>query len=599
MASEYLAPTILSSRRLFGPNLFSRDAGAVLDVVCDSDVGRRAVAAWSSEALRLAGALGWADATCHTLPFRDSASLFLAAPVDGLLTASDLTEHAWVAAEARAVGHMTDDAAPLLRSAYAREQQALPHVIAMQRHARQHGLAFSLDDESCSIGGGIGACVVPHADRKHHMARPASWADARNIPLVMVTGSNGKTTTTRLIAAMSRAAGRRTGWSCSDGVWIDDTQVESGDYTGPGGARRVVCDPRVEFAVLETARGGMLRRGLAVDRIDVAVITNISADHFGEYGVETLDDLARAKAIVLRALRPGAPVVLNADDPTLVALARGIAAPVAWFAVGPREATRERVREGAERTGHAALVQDGQLRLCRDGEWLDFGAVSAMPITLGARASHNIANAAAAALVASLAGIPVDDIRRTLADFGANPTDNPGRLMLRALGGVTLVMDYAHNPDGIASLCRTAAMLPATRRLLLLGQAGNRDDAQLRALARTAWETQPFDRVIVKEMTAMLRGRAAGELPAILRSSLLDAGAPADAIGMAPSELDGVRDALQWACEGDVLVLGVHVSREPVLALVDQLAKTGWRAGDALPSALTSASPAEPSATSP
>lgn len=576
--SEYLSSTILDSRRLFGPNLFDRRAGAVLDVACVNETAGRAVDAWPVEARRLAAALGWTDTRCATRRSREGASVFVSAPLDGLMTATDLTEHAWVAAEARASGEQPVDATPVLREKYARERQALPRLVAIAQYAHARGLSFSLDDDGCSVGSGVGVCAVTHAEvpLDDSMEFDDGWDAAHDVPIALVTGSNGKTTTTRLVAAMWRASGRVTGWCCSDGVWVDDAQIEAGDFTGPSGARRVMCNRRVEAAVLETARGGMLRRGLALNLANGAVITNISADHFGEYGVETLADLGQAKAIVARALRPGAPVVLNADDPTLVQLATTLDVPVAWFSLTDRE-----VRP--DQTAHAATVRDGHVWLRQPDAWHDLGDVGRMPITLGGQARHNIANACGAAVLGSVVGVPVTAIRAALATFGASPDDNPGRLMIRRVGGVIVVMDYAHNPDGMASLCVTAATMPANRRLLMLGQAGNRDNVQLRALAASAWHTQQFDRIIIKEMKAMLRGRAPGEVPGVLRAGLIDAGAaPAD-IGFADSEYRGVCDALAWARADDVLVLGVHVERARVLALMDRLSACGWTAGAALP----------------
>lgn len=614
MTSEYLAPTILSSRRLFGPNYYSTSAGAVLDVMCESAASRMAVRDWPTQVQRLVAALGWPAVECVVDVREDTASLFLTAPVDGLLTATDLSEHAWVAAEAFAARELaiapegrapvTAEPVTVLRDAYAVEQRRLPWVVSMRRYATAHALNFSLDDDGCSIGAGVGVRtasvqeegVRQVVDDASLAAMTASWRNAANVPMVLVTGSNGKTTTTRLVAAMARTRGDVAGWSCSDGVWIGETQVEAGDYTGPGGARRVLCDPTVEFAVLETARGGMLRRGLAVDRVDAAVITNISADHFGEYGIATLQDLASAKATIARALRPGAALALNADDPTLVALADQLSVPVVWFSVAPASdasaGAATRVYGGVRESGFGVLVEEGRLRVCIAGHWHDVGDVREMPITLNGAATHNIANAASATLVAALAGLPIDAIRSTLASFGAHARDNPGRLMVRRLGDVTLVLDYAHNPEGMASLCRTAAAMSAQRRLLLLGQAGNRDDRQLRALAASAWHTQPFDRVIIKEMDAMRRGRAPGEIPAILRDGLLVAGAPGEHVVVASSELQGVRDALTWAQPGDLLVLGIHVSRALVLSLLDVLERRGWRAGDELPPDLPTEGPA-------
>ena len=599
MTSEYLAPTILDSRRLFGPNRYSTRPGAVLDVQYDSAATRQAVEQWPAQARRLADALGWRTDACSAQPSVAMASLFIAAPVDGLLTATDLTEHAWVAAESIVAqgsvsALITTHAIAVLRDKYARERSVMPGVVAIEQDAYARHVSFSLDDRGCSVGSGAGVQRYAFSDAPDDADDDLEGdvgddaPPAFDVPVALVTGSNGKTTTTRLVAAMWRAAGRRTGWSCSDGVWVDDDRVENGDYTGPSGARRVLCDIRVEAAVLETARGGMLRRGLATTLVQGAIITNISADHFGEYGVETLDDLAHAKAIVARALRPGSRLVLNADDPTLRALAIELAATlnvtVAWFSALDHPSIAESVGQGAP----ASTVRDGELLVHHDGAWHALGDVNAMPVTLGGTASHNIANATGAALLAAIMGVPIHAIRATLTTFGARRDDNPGRMMVSRLGGLTVVMDYAHNPEGIAALVRTAAAIPATRRLLLIGQAGNRDDVQLRALATSAWATQRFDRIIIKEMVGMLRGRPAGEIPALLRSAFVAAGAPSAVIDDATSEIDAVRDALTWARAGDVLVLGVHADRASVLALVDQMADAGWSPGDALPPTTTS-----------
>ena len=288
---------------------------------------------------------------------------------------------------------------------------------------------------------------------------------------------------------MCRANGWVTGWSCSDGVWVNDEQLEHGDYSGPGGAWRVLADRRVEVAVLESARGGMLRRGLAASSAAAAVITNIAADHFGEYGIESLADLTEVKAIVARALGAGAPLVLNADDPSLVALSRRLTVPVAWFSAS--DSGLLSVSADAS-SPFAATVRNGRL-LLRDGGghseghadtdvWHDVLAVADMPTSHGGTATHNIENALGAALLARVLGIGVAVIRETLRSFGTSAADNPGRLVVRSVGGVTLLMDYAHNPAGMTSLCRMAVAIPARRRLLLLGQAGNRDDSQLVAL---------------------------------------------------------------------------------------------------------------------
>jgi cyanophycin synthetase len=604
LSAEYPSDTILDSRRLTGPNLFSTHVGAVLEVAPSAVTAER-VQRWRGLVAALRTRVGWplADVAVRRRPAL--AQLFIAAPPDGLLTATAVNEQAWALAVALSAEAASDDApafpadadarleavADALRTQWLEEHARFGRAALLNAAARAHGAQCLIDEEIVSIGTGVGAqrwAIGAEPDPAE-----VAWTAVHDIPIALVTGSNGKTTTTRLLAAMWRTAGRCVGWSCSDGVMVAlDGAVhalEHGDFTGPGGARRVLRDTRVQAAVLETARGGLLRRGLAMTRADVAVITNIAADHFGEYGVSSLADLAEAKALVAQVLDgPIRTLVLNAHDAELVLLDVPEPVRVAWFAVPtangePTDAAVARVQAGVSVAGVGALVQHGQLRVAIGGTWHTVGLVTDFPCTLQGTARHNIENLTAAAAAAGASGVPLDAITKTLHHFGGAPDDNPGRLMQRELGGVSLLLDYAHNPEGIAALCATAAALSATRRLLLLGQAGNREDDELRALAHASWRALAFDRVILKEMPEMSRGREAGVVTALLRAALLEAGAPDGCIGVAPSEVAGVQAALAWARPGDVLVLGIHVERERVLQLLDVMAAQGWRAGEALP----------------
>lgn len=558
-----------------GPNLYSDRMGVVLEVAFDEAVADSLLGAWASQASLLAELLGWSAPELHIRPEKGAANLFLAAPVDALLACTEVNEQAWVLAETASSDEVKASLVERLRSSIDNEGASKPNLAAAYDAAIAQGLTVTFDDESLTIGSGSGSCTWPVTAVPP--VAEIDWTTPHDVPMALVTGSNGKTTTTRLVAAMWRAAGRETGWSCSDGVWVGDDQLEQGDYSGPAGARAVLRDTRVNAAVLETARGGILRRGLAVSRADAAIITNIAADHFGEYGIDTLHDLANAKAVVARVV---GTLVLNADDPLLVELAPALKVRLAWFS---RSAEHPALDAHVLAGGDAATLHDGRVMLHRDDVWHDLGAMDAMPLTLNGTATHNIENVLGASLLASESGVPVDAIRDTLASFGASPSDNPGRLQLYRFGGVTVLVDYAHNPDGLAALCETAKGMPATRRLVILGQAGNRDDESLRALARAAWEVIPFDRVIVKEMLTMLRGRQAGEIPAILTDELSRLGVPADRVDVAPSELEAVRRAFAWAQDGDLLVCPVHIDKKGVLAWLTQLTDAGWVAGMPLP----------------
>jgi len=589
---EYPSPRIVDSRRLMGPNIYSDGEGALLEVRVAQDESHllaQLYAEWEHAVHHLNGEMQ--SPTMVTSMRADlpdagdvwiGASLFLGVAADVLMTATELSEQAWVRAEqtvASGSAPPNDDViCERLRAAAAAERASRPNLTMLRRIAIQRRRTVTFDDEFLSLGSGEGALVWPLPEAPD--AASVAWDTVRDVPIVLVTGSNGKTTTTRLVAAMWRAAGRVAGWCCSDGVWVGDEKLDSGDFSGPAGARAVLRNDRVQAAVLETARGGILRRGLAVHRANSAIITNIAADHFGEYGVRTLHDLARAKAVVAHAIDDDGQLVLNADDGTLTELGLSLTVPLAWFSM---HALNSIVQQQVHRGGDAAVVRDGRIALHLDATWHDLGAVTDMPLALGGAAPHNVANLLGAALLAAVSRVPIDAIRETLAAFGASPSDNPGRLQVQHFGGLTVLVDYAHNPDGLAALCTTALAFPASRRLLILGQAGNRDDTQLRALVGAALDASSFDRVIIKEMERMLRGRAIGEMPRVFRDELSRRGVPDVSIEVAPSELDAVRRASAWARDGDVIVCPVHIEKQAVLALLARMRETGWTPGMPLP----------------
>ena len=417
-----------------------------------------------------------------------------------------------------------------------------------------------------TLGSGAGGRTWP-VDALPEMSE-VPWADLRDVPAAIVTGSNGKTTTVRLLAACVRANGWRDGYNCTDGLFIQGEQIEGGDYSGPVGTRTILRDPRVEAAILETARGGILRRGLAAERAQVAVITNISSDHFGEYGVHDLAGLADVKLVVASVVADNGLLVINADDPILLARSDELDCPIGWFS---RDYHHPKLRAHRARGGSTSGIRDGRLIVSRTNE-LDLGSIADMPLTVGGSAEYNVSNIAGAALAALKLGVSATTVAGVLARFGANPADNPGRLMRYDYRGAQVLIDYAHNPEGLRGLMSVAARLPRTGRLaVLLGQAGNREDADIELLAAAAASFKP-DLVVIKEIEAYLRGRALGETPALIREALLHAGVPDAALEMCSSEISAVRHMLEWARPGDVLVMPVHDRsvRAEAIALVAQ-----------------------------
>jgi cyanophycin synthetase len=557
---------------------------------------------WRRRVVGACKELRWSAATAVAVPHRTGASLALAAPVDQLYTATEVNEWALAAS----IAERDPVAAPALIAALAAEQpeeaespvletagamlrlrrraarEAHPRLRALIEAAMSRGLPHLLDDEALTLGAGAGGHTWPLAE----LPEPAAvdWSGLRAIPTALVTGTNGKTTVVRLLAACAKAAGLTTGYCCTDGVFVAGRALGTGDYSGPAGARRVLRDTHAEAAILETARGGILRRGLAVARADVAVITSIAADHFGEYGVHDLEALVEVKLAVARALDDRGLLVVNADDALLARRAPDCGKPLGWFAQDADSPLLAAHRRGG---GATAGVRGGRLVLFHGRAEHDLGAIAQMPLAAGGHSHFNVANLATAALGAAGLGIAPVTIAAVFAGFGASPEDNAGRLMRYELGGLNLIVDFAHNPTALAGLVDFAQHLRGNGRLaLLLGQAGNREDADIDRLAAVAAAARP-EFVVVKELGSYLRGRGTGEVPALLRRALADAGFRPDAIGDAPDEDRAVRLALAWARAGDVLVLPLHSrdGRGHALALFEQLRREGWRAGQPLPPA--------------
>jgi cyanophycin synthetase len=566
---------LLDSRRVTGPGLLLDRAGAVIEVKVADERREALIAGWRDAATRMLQAVGWGGERLAERRYAGGVSLGFTAPLDALYAATDLNEWAWTAAEAVVTGRDDGDfeeAAERLRSAIAEERR--PGLLEIREAARGRRLTFLVGEDEVSVGTGTGVSCWPVDDLPE--AGRIRWSEVHDVPVALVTGSNGKTTVVRLLAAMAAAAGRVGGVSSTEAVTVGGRTVAEGDYSGPEGARLVLRRREVEIAMLETARGGLLRRGLPVERADVAVVTNIAADHLGEFGVQSLDALAETKLLVARAVGAEGRVVLNADDATLVRAAGAIQAPIVWFSLDSENPFLGRHLACG---GAAALVEGDALVLASRAAREVVGRMAEMPIAAGGAARHNVANALAAAAAATGLGIPLDAVRATLCRFGLDPADNPGRANLYELGGLRIVVDYAHNPHGVAALAAALDAVPSKRRLVMIGQAGDRDDGSIREMARTALALRP-DRVIAKEMDAYLRGRAPGEVPGLIADELRRSGLPAGAVTTSEGELAGAREALGWARPGDLLVFALHQERSRVEALLKDLKERGWTAGE-------------------
>jgi cyanophycin synthetase len=373
--------------------------------------------------------------------------------------------------------------------------------------------------------------------------------DHGRIPVVAVTGTNGKTTTSLLIAHATRLAGLRTGVTTTEGVYIDGQLTMKGDCTGFRSARSLLASPEVDFAVLETARGGILKRGLAYDRCDVSVVLNVSADHLGLDGIDTLEELAKVKAVV--AQRASRAVVLNAEDDYCVAMAADLpeSVEVLYFAL---DADNPVLLRHLERGGRGAYLQDNTLVLANGTRHQALLDARQMPVSLGGCARYNIANALAAAAALAASGFDNGEIVAGLRSFVSDSKNNPLRSNVFDVDGVTVIVDYAHNCAAYAALAETARAMTPGRLVGVVAAPGDRRDADLVDIGRTC--AAGFDELVIYETEN--RGRADGETAALLVKGARVGRIASDQMQVELNVHRAIRRGLALCSKGDVLVFG-------------------------------------------
>jgi cyanophycin synthetase len=390
------------------------------------------------------------------------------------------------------------------------------------------------------------------------------------IPIIAVTGTNGKTTTTRLIAHLFRNTGARVGFTTTDGVYIQNRLVMEGDMTGPFAANIILSNPTVDVAVLETARGGILRAGLGWEEADVGVVLNVTADHLGLRGIHTVEQLAEVKSVVAAVVRREGHAVLNADDPLVLPMRQRTSADVVLFTTAD-PGTNVHVEEHVARGGISACI-DGDAFVIRRGRLrIPIATEREVPLTLGGAARFQRQNILAAIASAYVRGMRYDDIRAGLLSFFPSPSLTPGRLnIIRLRNGARVLVDYAHNPAAIAGLVEFVQALPAGRRVAIVTVPGDRRDEDIRECGRLV---APMDEVVLKE-DHDLRGREPGEIPRLLTEGLRAGGMTDDRISVVPDELDAVRQSLHRLGEDDLLVVFADKIQK-TLAVVREWAPPG------------------------
>jgi len=383
------------------------------------------------------------------------------------------------------------------------------------------------------------------------------------IPVVAITGTNGKTTTSRMIAHIGRAAGLHVGWSSTDGVYVDGELVKYGDYSGPSGAGTVLAHPGLQLAVTETARGGILRRGIGVAWNDVSVVTNISADHLGLGGIDTLDQLAEVKAVVTKITRQRGWCVVNGDDPRTFAMRLGSPAKCWVFSRDPDSPS---IRTVLDEGGRATTVLDGWITVLDPADDPNpVVQVADVPMTLAGLSRFNVENALAAASAALGLGLPQTAAVEGLSSFRPGPEHNPGRMNMYSLRGFTVVIDLAHNEAGLEALLEimNGVREPGGRLLLALGSPGDRADEMVTAMGEMG--ARLTDRVAIGHKAEYLRGRDPAELEEAFRIGTRSVGV--DDVPAFSSELEAAQFLVAEAKPGDVVA---------VMSLQDRASLDAW-----------------------
>jgi cyanophycin synthetase len=367
------------------------------------------------------------------------------------------------------------------------------------------------------------------------------------VPIFSITGTNGKTTVTRLIAHVLKGSGLTVGFTTTDGTYIQNQQIVQGDNTGPVSAQLVLKDPTVQVAVLETARGGIIRAGLGFDYCDVGIVTNIAADHLGLKDINSLEDLARVKSVVPRAVHRRGYAVLNAEDPHVYKMRELVDGHCVYFSM---DENHPNIQRQADKGRVSCVYENGYITILK-GKWkVRIEKAVNIPLTYGGRAEFMIQNVLAATLGCFVHGVSLEDLRVGLTTFNAGTAQTPGRLNFIEIGDTTVLMDYAHNPAGLRGLVNFVSRLPNKYRTVVVNGTGDRRDDDIRELARIAADN--FDRIVIRRGN-YLRGRSEEEMQRLLQEGIAQSENKPQ-VRIIPESRDAIRHAVKNARKGELVV---------------------------------------------
>ena len=385
---------------------------------------------------------------------------------------------------------------------------------------------------------------------------PQPKAITNAIPIIAITGSNGKTTTTRLIAHIIKNHGYKIGFTTSNGIYINDTMISEGDTTGPISAKTILENPEVEYAVLETARGGILRSGLGFKHCDLAVVNNIQEDHLGISDIHTLDDLAHVKAVVVGAVKPDGYAVLNADNAYTIKIGENAHCKVAYFSM---DAQNPILKEHCERGRVAAVLEAGWITLIKGTTIIKVQKVNEIPITFGGKISFMVQNVLAATLATYLSGFKIEEIAQSLLTFIPSPEQTPGRLNIYNFKNFKVMVDFAHNLDAFKGIKEYLDTVNSPQKIGIIIGTGDRRDEDIRDFGRIA--AQMFDHILINQ-EKFLRGRKPEEIVNLLIEGIKSANTKAT-FEYLPKGIEPLKHAIQLAKPGTFIVALSDVLENP------------------------------------
>jgi cyanophycin synthetase len=551
------------SKRLIGPNLFFKETGTVLDLPITEEQGK-IVSLCEQEAMRVLPALGWKEVhTAHKI-YNNGIRLAFVSPFDITLPSCDVIDFVWASVRQflESGNYKTIDEAIEILLPLIEEDENLT-LRAIYNEATKRGFNVFFDEGLVTIGSGKFSYQAQVDDVD---VNKIPWDNIKDIPIVLVTGTNGKTTTVRMTSFICQHAKKVVGYCSTDWVMIDGKVIDRGDFSGPSGNRYVLTNPNVDVAVLEVARGGLCGRGLANTNVTAATISNISIDHLGLDGIETLEDLCEAKSIVYSAVENTGHAVINLDDALIVARFEAglIKGTKVFFSQKLSESEMDAYLNEA---AFVCFVKDGEFVLKTASETHVIATVKEVPLTVKGFAKHNIENALNAIALSYELGCMPNEISLGLLAYENNDEENLGRANVFHIGEATVIVDFAHNAAGLKAILDMSQAYSPERVKIMWGQTGDRMSL-IDEMARVTADYDPAE-VVVNEIEGYLREKAiVGQIPTMIEESLLKYDFPKSNIRHVDDELIGVDYALNNLESGDVYILCVH---EHTATIVDKI----------------------------